>query len=89
MALWWPELLVITTVEFRMPLPGMSGTPNVLQHFLISRIETQDPGCCALRCAAHTFQLLLGDLTDTPLVRGAVQTMESLLTTMEDRGIAL
>ena len=32
-----------------------------------------------MRCAAHTMQLLLQDLEATPLVRGALQTMERVL----------
>lgn len=53
------------------------------------RIESEDPGCFALRCAAHTFQLLLKDIEDTPLVRGAVQTAENVIEKMEDRELQI
>ena len=32
-----------------------------------------------MRCAAHSFQLLLADVSDTPLVRSAVSTMNNIL----------
>ena len=40
-----------------------------------------------IRCAAHSFQLLLNDLEATPLVRAAVSTMNTLLEKCDDRGI--
>ena len=43
------------------------------------RIESDDPSCFGIRCAAHSLQLLLRDLEATPLVRGATSTMETLL----------
>ena len=52
-------------------------------HFSCS-IESEDPACVTIRCAAHSLQLLLKDLEGTPLVRSAVSTMEGLLERLEN-----
>ena len=41
----------------------------------ISRVEQEDPGCLGLRCACHSFQLLLEDVRDLPPIRGALQVL--------------
>lgn len=47
--------------------------------FSPNRVEAEDPTCLAIRCAAHSFQLLLKDVEDTPLVQAAMQTTEKVL----------
>ena len=49
----------------------------------VLRIESEDEACAAIRCAAHSLQLLLKDLESTPLVRGALAYMELLLQHLE------
>lgn len=46
-----------------------------------------DPGCVSVKCAAHSFQLLLHDLEDLPPVRGALAAMDSVLQQCESREI--
>ena len=53
----------------------------------IARIESEDPSCVAIRCAAHSFQLLLHDLESTPLVRAAMATTESVITYCSQREV--
>ena len=53
--------------------------PPTWTHVVLRRVEKDDPSCVPVRCAAHTMQLLLQDLEATPLVRGALQTMERVL----------
>jgi hypothetical protein len=49
------------------------------------RIERDDPSIVPVRCAAHTMQLLLHDLEVTPLIKGALVTMEKLLESLSGK----
>ena len=41
----------------------------------------------SIRCAAHSMQLLLNDLNETPLVKAAEKTLTSILDQCEDREV--
>ena len=47
------------------------------------------PNPISITILAHSLQLLLADLEDTPLVRGSLQTMETLLETLEARELQI
>ena len=51
------------------------------------RLEADDPSCLAIKCAAHTFQLLMADVSNTPLMKGAIATMEGVLEQLGDRDV--
>lgn len=53
----------------------------------LGRIEQEDPGCVAVRCGAHSLQLLLGDVEDLPPINGALKAMDAVLGQTKDRKV--
>ena len=53
-------------------------------HLLPHRMQGEDGVAIPIRCAAHSIQLLLGDVSDTPLVAAAMRTMEAILEECQD-----
>jgi len=73
-------------LQCRMPLLGVSSNiffGAVNPPIFSFRVEAEDPACVGIRCAAHSFQLLLKDLETTPLVRGSLAYMDTVLQTLE------
>ena len=77
--------------EFKMHCAGLFHQPGpTFPHgFFSFRLELEDPACVAIRCAAHTFQLLMSDLSGTPILKNSMDVLGKITAETDKREVLI